>query len=770
MERTPRKRKAICDDRYIYYDEVTQISIKCSPNHAIPNSTTTNTDECNNVTTSSASYCLNVEKALKKKKNSCDKDLPINVNCTSSNVVIDCSTAGFELLKKHLLVSLSTYYVCSSYKKDKSGAVESECFRVYHNSVNKKKSKFIVAINFYNTTSSVLINGNQLTYFNDNILPNVVKMVNAEYVPEMDYFIKSVIVSGVPKVVIPDVLPDAPTTIVSKEINTENTRTDVLQAFPVVPNDVLPVPNTIVITDVLPLLPITEESSPITDEDKSSQNLPIKNDVIMSTHILPIVDSLHAGTCNQTNNILHTHNDINILSNDSVHTSTNSILHTPGTQNDISSDDGVLTCNVHNQSTKKKKVKSVTSTKLNKSPVFSAITPINKKIENVNSVLFSINEQHVETTNELCDIKNKFNERCNQLENAISSVRKTVSALSTNFQGNYEKLNNSVKKLDNICCSQYSTFEMMLAESIEKMNIMSKSVKKDVENSKCILLADKSNIINEITLSVNDAISPCNVNNDTLAHISEMSDKFSKESDEAFSLLSTFDERLSTHNMLFSALNNRLTALSTRVDNFFVHLTESNVNDSNSVSSNDIVVNDVQVSTPINEQRKKRFNPFSHNFDPSTHRLFRGRKDPLSNMFTHGSCKCKCVLNVNTFGHSGCFDFSEKAFTYYKALFNYRYDLLDPIYKCSDPFDCKKIGDNIRVYDNWMSIRERVMLDIQMDKYIGCISFRNDIHVNRNKFIVENTSDPFWGRGIDNTGLNVLGRIHMQLVKLIYSV
>ena len=263
-----------------------------------------------------------------------------------------------------------------------------------------------------------------------------------------------------------------------------------------------------------------------------------------------------------------------------------------------------------------------------------------------------------------------------------------------------------------------------------------------------------------------------------------MNEKFAKESKDVSSMFSTMEDRFSNCHFIFNSMNNRLNHLSTRVENMFNFITNSNEN-ACSVSckysnvlpkTSSQIHNESSVSykspNVLTSGRHKRFNPNVHNFDPSTHRLFRGRRDPLSNMYTHCSCNSndKCMLNVNTFGFSGSFDFSEKAFTYYKALFNYRYDLLDKIVKCSSPWDCKNIGDKIVVSEHWLSIREQVMMDIQLAKYIGCTSFRNEIHVNKCKYIVENTSDPFWGRGINNTGKNMLGVIHMKLIKNIYSV
>ena len=813
MERTPRLRKAIHDDNYIYYDDSTKVSFKFSPK--LNNMNNCASDNVVFKTRSTVDYCLNVDKALNKKRKGCD-DNPLNVTYGDKNIVMNCSTAAFEILKNCVATVLNSYHVIKNVIKEKNGANVSETVRVYHKTASKKKGTFIVCINFYNTTSTVLINGNQLVYFKDNVLQCILNAFEKMYSPIMDSRIKSCMESSA-KLSHDSTVPSTNTDVDAHDVITPvipmspDCSTDVIPSTNVIPaNDAIATPvismSHDVISDVLPLLHI--KSSQITDEDKSSQNSPIKTVISMShvcsTDVMPTVipstivfsdastadistivsTPCFSSKCNVTLstpdcyvlNPIQSTSPIpfsdEILPNVTQSENVTAIFDTPCTS---ISPVHIASSNSKAVLSKKKKVKSFSSSKINKLSNIPtiALTPINKKFEKMNNVIFSVNEQHVEITDKICDVKNKLNERCSQLENAIANVRKNFSSLSTDFKGNFTNLNDSVRNLDHICCSQTSTFEMMLAEAVNKINSVSKNVQNEVEISKSNMLMNKSNIISEITMSVQNYISSHNDDvSNAHTEMTLMNEKFENESNQLSLILSMLDERVSNHSLMFSSLTNQLTALSTRVNTMFTHVKETNVNTSSSVFSetlNEVHKDSSPDVTNVN-RTKKRFNPFVHNFNPSTHRLFRGSGDPLSNMYTHRSCNRKCMLNVNTLGFSGCFDSSEKAFTYFKALFNHRYDLLDSIFTCSSPWDCKKIGDKIHVYDHWLSIREQVMLDIQLAKYIGCTAFRQHLYENRDKFIVENTSDPFWGRGVDNTGKNILGIIHMKLSKLIYSV
>ena len=128
-----------------------------------------------------------------------------------------------------------------------------------------------------------------------------------------------------------------------------------------------------------------------------------------------------------------------------------------------------------------------------KRPSTPIITPINSRFEKVKDVLCAVNNQHVEFSNNLSDINNKLNSRMNELENAISNIRKSMSGLSNDFSGNFGKLSENVQKLDNLCCNQTSTFELLLAEAIEKITSISKTVTNDIVKCKNVFSSKNQN-------------------------------------------------------------------------------------------------------------------------------------------------------------------------------------------------------------------------------------------------------------------------------------
>ena len=115
-------------------------------------------------------YRLYKVKAMQKKKDSCGKD---HMKCEikqGQNLVIEFSTAAFELCKSCLTEILyDKDFEYSVEKKDGidlQGATVDFCYKVYNTRADGtcgKKLKFV--INYYTTTSQILVNGSKVDLF-----------------------------------------------------------------------------------------------------------------------------------------------------------------------------------------------------------------------------------------------------------------------------------------------------------------------------------------------------------------------------------------------------------------------------------------------------------------------------------------------------------------------------------------------------------------------------------------------------------------------------
>ena len=120
-------------------------------------------------------YTLDKAKSLEKKANSCAKEHMKYVLTPGNNLVIEFSTAAYELSKQclyDLLYSKDFEYVVEKRNNiDLDGANVDTCYKVFNKKADGscgKLQKFV--INSYHTTSQILINGSKIDIFIDSIL------------------------------------------------------------------------------------------------------------------------------------------------------------------------------------------------------------------------------------------------------------------------------------------------------------------------------------------------------------------------------------------------------------------------------------------------------------------------------------------------------------------------------------------------------------------------------------------------------------------------
>ena len=271
----------------------------------------------------------------------------------------------------------------------------------------------------------------------------------------------------------------------------------------------------------------------------------------------------------------------------------------------------------------------ICSAKLSKKKQTSSpgISIFNKKIDDIQEILASMNEQFVKSTDKFSESEAKMNLRCNELEKAIANTNKKLTG----------RLSGVVSELEAIKGSQAGTSQEIIP--LNKAEI-SKEIISDVINDSIITIENeittlrkevsniRSNIYSEKSKLVNEVVT------DSLITIdNNIKYKFDNELLDTSTQIKLMDERISSQNNFIQSLQRQLATVSCRMDEFS---SNTQVSDSTNYYSHHMK----QPKTPTNlRKNKKRFDPTQHHFDPSSHHLFRGGRDPLSNMYTHCNCK-----------------------------------------------------------------------------------------------------------------------------------
>jgi ribA/ribD-fused uncharacterized protein len=83
------------------------------------------------------------------------------------------------------------------------------------------------------------------------------------------------------------------------------------------------------------------------------------------------------------------------------------------------------------------------------------------------------------------------------------------------------------------------------------------------------------------------------------------------------------------------------------------------------------------------------------------------------------------------------------------------------------PSEAKKISDLHKddLRTDWFSIKVQTMSEILHEKAKQHEELQKKLTETGNAQIIENSDDDFWGRGKDNNGQNLLGKIWMQIRK-----
>ena len=132
--------------------------------------------------------------------------------------------------------------------------------------------------------------------------------------------------------------------------------------------------------------------------------------------------------------------------------------------------------------------------------------------------------------------------------------------------------------------------------------------------------------------------------------------------------------------------------------------------------------------------------------------LFRGHMDPLSNFFP-------CEIHI----YGKYFHSSEAAFQYRKALHHEKYDAAELISGFRNAKRAKDEADQCLPSDvidqQWLDKRSDVMRQILEVKAKQCLPFRDRLLKTGTRPLIEDTNHPYWARGINGKGQNMLGTL-----------
>ena len=147
-------------------------------------STTLNSASSQEVGVITNSYVLNKVQALKKKLQQCDLEHLSYEMKPNRNFVMKFSPAAYELAKLVVVEHLYSeaiakqYFIESSINEDECKYQVGSLFRVYNRKRNGTKGNYHkFTINFYHTTSSVLVNGNKVDNFERELFDPICRQI-----------------------------------------------------------------------------------------------------------------------------------------------------------------------------------------------------------------------------------------------------------------------------------------------------------------------------------------------------------------------------------------------------------------------------------------------------------------------------------------------------------------------------------------------------------------------------------------------------------------
>ena len=131
--------------------------------------------------------------------------------------------------------------------------------------------------------------------------------------------------------------------------------------------------------------------------------------------------------------------------------------------------------------------------------------------------------------------------------------------------------------------------------------------------------------------------------------------------------------------------------------------------------------------------------------------LFKGHTCPLSNFYPVNGLYVEGIPFTTT----------EAAYVYKKALFHGDKITAENVKKCRTGIHAKRLGDKIHTTPAWQQKKIDIMDNLIRIKLKTCSATRKTLKDSGDRHLIEDTGNSFWGRGTDNKGQNMLGRMWM---------
>lgn len=134
-------------------------------------------------------YAFNKIRSLQKKLDACDKAHFTYTEKDSGNARLHLSTAAYELVKNRLpdCIRASNLIGKLVQQKDVDRNIAQQTYKFHYKKKDGTEGRYPFTLNMYATTSSLLINGNGIQWFRDNMLPQIQKTIEDE-TPNLDAF------------------------------------------------------------------------------------------------------------------------------------------------------------------------------------------------------------------------------------------------------------------------------------------------------------------------------------------------------------------------------------------------------------------------------------------------------------------------------------------------------------------------------------------------------------------------------------------------------
>ena len=133
---------------------------------------------------------------------------------------------------------------------------------------------------------------------------------------------------------------------------------------------------------------------------------------------------------------------------------------------------------------------------------------------------------------------------------------------------------------------------------------------------------------------------------------------------------------------------------------------------------------------------------------------FKGEQDEFSNFY-------HITGGLQAYGQT--FYSQEEAFQYRVAMESEQWDKMKDILEAKNGPAAYTIGKDVKKSSAWESKEKRIMKELSYLKVEACPEFKDKLLSSGNRPIIENTLNKKWGIGADGNGMNLMGKILVEV-------